>query len=237
MMLASLAVLSFTPPRTAFDRTLRPQRARSCTVRLNFLDELKDSLGIGDYPEAVVPSEEFRVRFTTTAGSFTATVNRENSPEGVDRFISLVRDGFFTDQLLYRVIPGFLIQFGVASEPGTQRRWDAPIGGPPPLADEPNRHDFRRGTLSFAGAGANSRSCHLFLALEPHGTTLGKAAHETTLGWVDDDGLEVLERVASNFHESGYPDTGALQEALIRKGNGAAAKFPLLDRIESCDVL
>ena len=231
-----LAAVHLSLAFTARSTPLRlPQR--SSHVRLNFLDDLSASLGLAGYPEAVVDSEEYRVKFRTTAGAFTATVDRENSPDGVDRFISLVRDGFFTDQLLYRVIPGFLIQFGVASEPGKQQRWDARIGGAPPLADEPNRHDFRLGTISFAGSGYDSRSCHIFIALEPYGTNLGKADHEATLGWVDDDCLDVLERIVANFDASGYPDTGALQDGLVANGNAAAADYPLLDRIEACEVI
>lgn len=118
-----------------------------------------------------------------------------NSPAGVDRLLQLVNEGFFSGQLLYRVIPGFLIQFGVAADPEVMSRWDAQK-----LPDEPNRAPFRRGTLSFAGNGADSRSCHLFIALEPHGKRLGKASHETTLGWVDDNDLYV-----SHMHLSPMP--------------------------------
>eukprot|EP00966_Prymnesium_polylepis_P276579 6389970-Prymnesium_polylepis.1 len=95
--------------------------------------------------------------------------------------------------LFYRVLPGFLIQFGVAADPAQHAKWDwypGPNGEKiwpcPPLADEPNRAEFRAGSISFAGAGENTRSCHVFIAMEPYGSkVLGSGPHETTIGFVD----------------------------------------------------
>lgn len=211
-----------------------------------------------EFPEAIVESKKYKVLFKTTAGSFTVTLDRALSPNGVDRFVTLVEDGHFTEQLIYRVLPGFLLQFGVAADPAQQRKWDW-MPGPngekiwenPPIADEPNRAKFGAGSLSFAGAGPNSRSCHFFIAMEPHGPKLGKAPHETVLGHVnevtilghpiDGDGLEVMDRICRKHVANGYiyadPDTGHLQNALIDYGNVAAAEFPLLDRIESAEMI
>ena len=144
--------------------------------------------------------------------------------------MELVNSGFFTDMLLYRVIPGFLIQFGVAAEPQVQAKWQNNR-----ITDEKNQVKFRGGTLSFAGAGADSRSCHLFVALSPNGANLGNALHETTLGHITE--VEVFEQVAKNFKAAGYPDTGNLQGGLVSQGNAAAAKYPKLDKIISCDVV
>ena len=156
--------------------------------------------------------------------------------------------------LFYRVLHGFLIQFGVAADPAQQRKWDW-VPGPdgekvwtnPPLADEPNRAKFRAGSVSFAGAGPNTRSCHLFIAMEPNGPkVLGAGPHETTIGFVDagsdgrvglGDGLEVMDRICRKHKHHGYPDTGFLQGALIEDGNAAAAEYPELDRIESAEMI
>mmetsp|Transcript_26110 Transcript_26110/g.43140 ORF Transcript_26110/g.43140 Transcript_26110/m.43140 type:complete len:201 (+) Transcript_26110:47-649(+) len=169
------------------------------------------------------------VRCDTTAGPFTIKlIDRKLAPIGISRFIELVKRGFFTDQILYRVIPGFLVQFGVAADPNVQAKWqDAK------LADETNSMPFKHGTVSFAGNGKNSRSCHLFVALEPNGARLGNALHEATIGHVT-EGMETWEAVAANFKASGYPDTGSLQNALVQQGNIAALKYPKLDRITSC---
>ena len=206
------------------------------------------------FPDAVVESKEYRVQFKTTAGSFNVTLDRALSPNGVDRFVELVKDGHFTDMLFYRVLPGFLIQFGVAADPAQQRKWDYTLDSNgekvwmnPPLADEPNRAKFRAGSISFAGAGENTRSCHLFIAMEPYGSkVLGAGPHETTIGFVEagsdgrvglGDGLEVMDRICRKHKHHGYPDTGSLQGALIEHGNAAAAEYPELDRIESAEMI
>ena len=134
--------------------------------------------------------------------------------------------------LMYRVIGGFLVQFGVASDPQVQAKFQDSR-----IKDEPNKEPFREGTISFAGSGEDSRSCHLFVALGPNGAQLGHAAHETTLGHLDEEGIATFKRVVSNHEAAGYPDTGELQGALVAQGNVAASKFPKLDHIKSCAVL
>ena len=175
-------------------------------------------------------AQETRVKCSTTAGDFTIKLDRALSPKGVDRFLDLVNVNFFDDMLLYRVIPGFLIQFGVASTPEKQAPWQVAQ-----IQDEPNKVKFRHGTVSFAGNGKDSRTCHLFVALKPSGTSLGNALHETTIGHVED--MEAWERVASNFQKAGYRDTTSLQGALVQRGNAAAEKYPELDRIHTCEVV
>ena len=134
-----------------------------------------------------------------------------------------------TPTLADRVIPGFLVQFGVASTPDKQAVWEDKS-----FEDEPNVEPFRHGTVSFAGNGKDSRSCHLFVALQPHGSRLGNAPHETTIGQVEMDDMPVWNTVVSNFAASGYGDTGELQQDLVARGNAAAAAYPKLDRIERC---
>jgi peptidyl-prolyl cis-trans isomerase A (cyclophilin A) len=183
-----------------------------------------------DYPPAVVESEKTTLRLETTAGDCVVTVDRALSPDGVDRFLALVRDGFFNDQLLYRVLAGTLVQFGVAASPEMHARWQDER-----IPDEPNRATFRAGTLSFAGGGTNSRSCHFFVALSPNGALLGSAAHETTIGRVED--VDVFERVVQSFAATGYPDLSDLQADLIAQGNEAANAYPKLDRIIRVEVI
>lgn len=212
----------------------------------NFLDDYKNELdaGVGgdtdsssEFPPAICPSEIHRIRFSTTAGDFTIRLDRALSPSGVGRFLELVDDGFFTDQLLYRVDPGFVIQFGAASTPQMQSRWDPNVGAPvAPLPDEPNREQFKAGSVSFAGSGFNSRSCHVFIALEPGGTSLGSALHETVLGNVEseDGGMLAVESIVRNREEAQYGDLLHMQDAIVREGNTAMDAYPKVDRIVAC---
>ena len=241
-----LPIGSRTPAIVACDESIVERNARR--------EREARAVESAGFPEAIVESKEYKVHFKTTAGAFNVTLDRALSPNGVDRFVELVKDGHFTDMLFYRVLPGFLIQFGVAADPAQQRKWDYTLGpngekvwATPPLADEPNRAKFRSGSVSFAGSGENTRSCHLFIAMEPYGSkVLGALPHETTIGFVDDgsdkrvgrgDGLEVMDRICRKHKHHGYPDTGSLQGGLIEHGNSAAAEFPELDRIESAEMI
>jgi len=171
------------------------------------------------------------IECTTTAGSFTIRLFPEQSPLGVARFIELVEDGFFTDQLFYRVIPGFLMQFGVAAEPKMMAEWDSQT-----FADEPKKAPFEHGTVSFAGNGIDSRSCHLFIALQPNGLGLGNAPHETPLGKIV-HGIETLQALTSNYERSQYGDLTHLQGEIASRGNAAAEQFPQLDKIQKCRIV
>ena len=259
-----LPIISRTPAIAACDFPTRDseesvadsvaQRKESIVESVARRDEEVRLASLAGFPEATVESKEYKVQFKTTAGSFNVTLDRALSPNGVDRFVDLVKDGHFTDMLFYRVLPGFLIQFGVAADPAQQRKWDYTLGPDgekiwpcQPLADEPNRAKFRAGSISFAGAGENTRSCHLFIAMEPYGSrVLGAGPHETCLGFVDagsdrrvgyGDGLEVMDRICRKHTHHGYPDTGKLQAGLIEYGNAAAAEYPHLDRIESAEMI
>ena len=141
---------------------------------------------------ASADADEVKVACTTTAGKFTVTLSPSWSPLGVDRYLELVDSGFFTNMILYRVMARFLVQFGVAAEPAVQAKYQNSR-----IKDEPNQVPFRAGTLSFAGNGEDSRSCHVFVALEPGGNNVGKAKHETTLGHLDAEGIETFEKVGS----------------------------------------
>ena len=234
MLLLSTAAFNACPllpqgPPCHAAAALRPRHASPVGL-LTFGDDPDFDPFAADYPEAVVESQKTCVFFRTTAGDCACVVDRAYSPGGVDRFLELVKDGFFTDMLLYRVLPGFLIQFGCAADPAVQARWEDAS-----LPDEPNRATFRHGTLSFAGGGTDSRSCHLFVALSPQGAALGKAAHEATIGHIQEP--EVFAKIAANFEEQGYPDLGGLQADLIERGNEAAAEYPGLDRILRADII
>lgn len=181
-------------------------------------------------PATPSPSDfrEHTVACNTTAGSFVITLEDSLSPMGVSRFLDLVDDSFFDDMIFYRVISGFLTQFGVAADPNVQKRWDDRR-----FPDEPKKATFQHGTVSYAGAGKDSRSCHVFIAFGPNGRSLGNAPHETPLGRVT-EGLETLDRIQQNYKRAGYKDLTSLQGKIRTEGNRAAAGYPLLDRVHHC---
>merc|ERR1711924_301057 len=167
---------------------------------------------------------------STTAGDFEIQLIHSWSPRGVARFVELVQAGFFDEQIFYRVIPGFLTQFGVAAKPEVQAVWNDRT-----FPDEPKKTGFEHGTVSFAGAGENSRSCHVFIAMKPGGLGLGHAPHETPLGRIS-KGIEFLDSLAHRYEATGYPDLTELQGEIGAHGNIAAKDYPKLDRIKTCKV-
>src|ERR1700732_2793035 len=65
----------------------------------------------------------FKAQFTTTAGDFVVEVNRAWAPLGADRFYNLVKNGYFTNASFFRVVPGFVVQFGIPAKPAVGRAW------------------------------------------------------------------------------------------------------------------
>src|SRR2546425_1941336 len=102
--------------------------------------------------------ESFKVKFETTKGNFTVEVTRSLSPNGADRFYNLVRSGFFKDIAFFRVIPGFMCQFGIHGDPKVSAAWREAT-----IADEPVKASNTRGAITFAKGGPNSRTTQLFI--------------------------------------------------------------------------
>ncbi len=109
--------------------------------------------------DASVGGDDFSVVFQTTAGEFTVDVTRDWSPNGADRFAELVDSGFYDGCRFFRVVPGFMVQFGINGDPATHAMWkDSPI------QDDPVVESNVRGYVSFAQtADPNSRTTQLFI--------------------------------------------------------------------------
>src|SRR5216110_3125015 len=91
---------------------------------------------------------QFKVNFDTSAGGFVMEVHRDWAPNGADRFYNLVKNGFFDDIRFFRVIPGFMAQFGIHGTPAIQSAWrNAEI------KDDPVKQSNKRGYVTFATAG------------------------------------------------------------------------------------
>jgi peptidyl-prolyl cis-trans isomerase A (cyclophilin A) len=183
---------------------------------------------------AAAAQDVVAVTCQTTRGPLRIAVNRKFAPLGVERFLDLVDDGFFTEHPLYRAIDNFLVQFGLAGDPDHTREWTRKG----PLPDDPDLGlRFAPGVLSYAGGGPNTRDTSLFFAtsrdpgqLEWFGTQLW----ERPLGIVT-EGLDTL----MSFH-TGYGDMaeqggrGPSQSALQETGAATLERFPKLDYLNTC---
>ncbi|HXJ39972.1 MAG TPA: peptidylprolyl isomerase, partial [Bryobacteraceae bacterium] len=100
----------------------------------------------------------YRVNYDTSRGAFVVEVTRDMAPNGADRLYNLVKAKYFDGARFYRVVPGFMVQWGSAADPAVSAAWDVRI------PDDPIKGTNERGTLSFAATNApNSRSTHMFI--------------------------------------------------------------------------
>src|SRR5947209_3364660 len=104
--------------------------------------------------------EVYKVKFDTSKGPFVVEVHRSWAPQGADRFYDLVQQKFFDDTRFFRVVKGFIVQFGISGDPASAASWRAKK-----IPDDPVKETNARGTLTFATAGPRTRTTQLFINL------------------------------------------------------------------------
>src|SRR5215469_12863834 len=102
--------------------------------------------------------EDYKAEFVTTKGNFVIEVHRDWAPFGADRFYNLVRNGFFTNAAFFRVVPNFMVQFGLSANPAVNKAWQNAN-----IKDDPVTQSNKPGTVTFATAGPNTRTTQLFI--------------------------------------------------------------------------
>ena len=159
---------------------------RSCSaVRLYNKNDCDPGSHSTDASSSRPAPDTFQVIWKTTASetSLTMELYREWAPIGVDRFYNLILDGYFNCAALFRVVPNFVVQFGITSDPTETKKWDETI------QDDPVVGSNTRGTISFAMAGPNTRTTQVFVNLKDNSRL--DSADFAPIGRVL-DGLEVL---------------------------------------------
>ena len=143
----------------------------------------------------------------------------------------MVKDGFFEDIALYRSVPDFIVQFGVADTSAAalrQKYLDARVDDDPPAGNK-----ILRGSLSFAGGGKNTRTCQLFIAYtdQPH---LGAQPWEVPIGQLATAAsFEVLDSFYQGYGDMAPWGSGPDQHELVKQGNKYIRKsFPKIDFIQ-----
>src|SRR6185503_7598153 len=125
--------------------------------------------------------DTFKAQFDTTKGKFTIEVTRSLSPQGADRFYNLVRSGYFKDIAFFRVIPGFMAQFGIHGDPKVSEKWrEARIQDDQVKAATP----AARSLLRWAVRTRAPRSCSLISSTTPHSTEwVSRRSAKSLKGW------------------------------------------------------
>ncbi len=169
------------------------------------------------------PPDSFQVTFQTSRGPFVVQVVRAWAPRGADRFLELVQSGFFNDDRFFRVVPGFVAQFGLNDKPKLNEQWDSKR-----ISDDSVRQTNARGTLVFATEGPNSRAHQLFVNLVDNARLDGLGF--APIGRVV-QGMAVVDSLYS-----GYGDQPN-QEMIGSLGNSYLARiYPKLDFIKTATV-
>jgi peptidyl-prolyl cis-trans isomerase A (cyclophilin A) len=159
------------------------------------------------------------VRLETTRGSFVVAVTRAWAPLGADRFYNLVKARYYEEAAFFRVVPGFVVQFGLHADPRVNGVWEAAR-----IADDPVKETNRRGRITFATAGPNTRTTQLFI-------NTGDNQRLDQMGFAPFgevvSGMDVVDAIYPGYGE--VPNQGQIS----LKGNAyLKEQFPRLDFIE-----
>ena len=171
----------------------------------------------------------FKVKMDTSKGSFVIEVTRAWAPLGADRFYNLVKSGYFSEVRFFRVIAGFMAQFGIHGDPKVSSAWrDARI------KDDPVVQSNKRGYLTFATAGPNTRTSQLFISFKDN-TRLDSMGF-APIGRVV-SGMEIVDQLYSGYGEGAPRGRGPAQGRLQGEGNAYLKQsFPKLDYIKSAKL-
>jgi peptidyl-prolyl cis-trans isomerase A (cyclophilin A) len=171
--------------------------------------------------------DTYVVKFVTTRGDFTVTVNRAWAPLGADRFYNLVKHHFYDNAVVFRAVPNFVTQFGISSYPAVSAAWKKTE-----FKDDPVSETNKKGSIVFATAGANTRTTQVFINLKDN-TPLDRSGF-APFGTVDADGMKVVEM----FYDQYGDNAGIDQEQIEKTGKPYLDKsFPKLDVIKSATII
>ena len=181
-------------------------------------------------PASAPPAAEFRIKFTTTKGDFTVRVVREWAPLGADRFRELVTSGFYDGARFFRVLPGFVAQFGINGDPAVSKKWDGSE-----IKDDPVKQSNARGRITYATSGPNTRTTQLFINYG-NNVKLDKMGF-SPFGEVA-EGMPVVESLFSGYGEGAPQGKGPDQDRIEKEGNAYLKRdFPKLDFIKTARIL
>ena len=190
------------------------------TAAQTAIDRLKDPSQLTERAP-----DSFRARFDTSRGVFVIAVERAWAPLAADRFYNLVKNGFYDDSRFFRVLEGFMAQFGLHADPAVQSAWRSAN-----LMDEPVKRSNMRGSVSFTReSGPNSRYTMIFINYKDN-------------SYLDEDGFAPFGQVVTGMDVvdklySGYGQNVPDQRRIVRQGNAyLLEQYPMLDFIRTATI-
>ena len=186
--------------------------------------------------EAAAPAKKqtapdvFTVNLDTSKGPIAIEVHREWAPIGADQFYSLVKTGFYDGDRFFRVVRNFVVQFGINGDPKVNRLWSNAN-----LPDDPVTQHNRRGMVTFATAGPNTRSTQVFVNLKDNSASLDNSGF-APFGKVT-SGMDVVDSFYSSYGDMAPRGQGPDARQIEVDGDGyLAGHFPRLDYIKKATI-
>ncbi len=165
----------------------------------------------------------YKAAFDTSAGKFVIDVHRAWAPKGADRFYNLVKNGFFDDTRFFRVVPNFMVQFGLNGDPAIQSNWANAN-----ITDDPVKQSNKKGYVTFATRGKDTRTTQVFINFKDNGFL--DAQGFAPFGEVA-SGMDAVEKITDQYGEK--PNQGSIQT----QGNAyLKAQFPKLDYVKKATI-
>jgi len=170
--------------------------------------------------------DQYRARFDTSQGVFVIAVEREWAPLAADRFYNLVKNGFYNDSRFFRVLSGFMAQWGLHADPSVQSAWRTAN-----LKDEPAKKSNTRGFVSFTRE-SSPNSSYTMIFINYKDNSYLDADGFAPFGEVV-SGMDVAERLYSGYGRQNVPD----QRRIMRDGNAyLQAEYPMLDFVKTATI-
>jgi peptidyl-prolyl cis-trans isomerase A (cyclophilin A) len=172
----------------------------------------------------------YKAKFETTKGNFVIEVTKAWAPLGADRFYNLVKIGYYDDVAFFRVITGFMVQFGIHGVPAVNDAWRSAR-----IQDDPVKETNARGMVTFATSGPNTRTTQVFVnfrdnrPLDPQGfAPFGKVI----------EGMDVVDSLHAGYGEGAPRGKGPSQSEMQKTGNSyLKASFPQLDWVKKATIV
>jgi len=172
----------------------------------------------------------FKVLFETTAGDFVLEVDPELAPLGAQRFYNLARHGYYDGVWFFRVVPGFVVQFGLHPDPEVSGLWREQR-----IPDDSVAASNLRGMVSYAMGGPETRTVQLFINLVDN-TRLDESGFSPFARVTG--GMDTVDRLYGGYGDSPPRGSGPMQDRITAEGEEyLASEFPLLDRIVRARIL
>lgn len=173
--------------------------------------------------------ETFKVDFDTSKGKVVVEVTRAWAPNGADRFYNLVKNGFFNDTRFFRVISGFMVQFGIHGDPAISAAWRMAR-----IPDDPSKESNKRGYITFATAGPNTRTTQVFINFRDNASLDSQGF--SPFGRII-SGMDVVDKLYSEYGEGAPSGRGPDQGRIQAEGNAYLTKsFPQMDYVKTATI-